>query len=716
MARLPQPGKDAGNWGDILNSYLGVAHQTDGSLKTISQSTVANLTDDLAAKYAKPSGGIPASDMATAVQASLSKSDNAVQKGDIVFNVKDYGAKGDGSTDDTAAFTSAVAAAVSGTVFVPAGTYVISSEIALSDGVTIMGQGYNSCLKRKTGSASYLVNIFAIRSGKNIRITNLRIDGQKQDIIDNYASTAQDGSHMYTTCNDIYITGGTDRDHPSRNIVIDHCWLHDAYYGNVEPDDVDGLIIAENHIYYGRDNQINGRVNGYGGYCRNVVVSNNIVYGGGAITTADQFSGIQFLRGQYITITGNSVYEIGNTQTSEGDGIGLEGCRHVTITGNVVHHCLQQGIKVDQTVEGQPAYWDEIETYITNEYVFYNGNKFTALQASQGQTPPSSATSNTYWQFTTASSCPQFSVDVTVSNNIISNNNYASKFSVDTAGIFFQYCDKLLVMGNKLFGNTFGVMNGYNVGPVEVVDNLVENSLKAGIAFWNNDTQRSIPVIRGNYVANSGAKGIDTVVPAIIDGNTVANNGQAGISVAITGTVAVSKPIILIDRNTVKDNGDSGILVNGGFSTTVPVEVRDNYAPPSTVQPRLLGENGTPVRCTNNRAGAQATELWYFSSNGSVWIDQQTQQVAATTTNYTVQNDDQIVLVAPGGNVTVTLPAPNTTHPPAHPGRIVTVAKTTSSGNTVTVASAGGSINGATTVPDNASLKFVSDGTNWNVI
>ena len=33
MARLPQPGGDEGNWGDILNDYLAVSHENDGTLK-----------------------------------------------------------------------------------------------------------------------------------------------------------------------------------------------------------------------------------------------------------------------------------------------------------------------------------------------------------------------------------------------------------------------------------------------------------------------------------------------------------------------------------------------------------------------------------------------------------------------------------------------------------------------------------------------------------
>jgi hypothetical protein len=33
MPRLPVPGDDSGQWGDILNDYLSVAHNPDGSLK-----------------------------------------------------------------------------------------------------------------------------------------------------------------------------------------------------------------------------------------------------------------------------------------------------------------------------------------------------------------------------------------------------------------------------------------------------------------------------------------------------------------------------------------------------------------------------------------------------------------------------------------------------------------------------------------------------------
>ena len=44
MARLPVPGSDDGTWGDVLNGFLEVEHNTDGSLKIRTDGTVPILT------------------------------------------------------------------------------------------------------------------------------------------------------------------------------------------------------------------------------------------------------------------------------------------------------------------------------------------------------------------------------------------------------------------------------------------------------------------------------------------------------------------------------------------------------------------------------------------------------------------------------------------------------------------------------------------------
>ncbi len=50
MARLPIPGQDDGTWGEVLNDFLEISHQNDGSLKPISQSNITDLSSDLAGK------------------------------------------------------------------------------------------------------------------------------------------------------------------------------------------------------------------------------------------------------------------------------------------------------------------------------------------------------------------------------------------------------------------------------------------------------------------------------------------------------------------------------------------------------------------------------------------------------------------------------------------------------------------------------------------
>lgn len=64
MSRLPTPGTDDGSWGDILNDFLLVEHNSDGTLRP---------TGSLASKYTKPAGGIPKQHLSNDVQEALTQ-------------------------------------------------------------------------------------------------------------------------------------------------------------------------------------------------------------------------------------------------------------------------------------------------------------------------------------------------------------------------------------------------------------------------------------------------------------------------------------------------------------------------------------------------------------------------------------------------------------------------------------------------------------------
>lgn len=181
-ARLPNPGSDDGTWGGILNAFLEVAHNTDGSLltaavrqagaittingKTPSSGSVTLAASDVSALSATAaaggdlSGAYPNPTLANTsnVQSIVGANTTFVSKGSLVLNVKDYGATGNGSTDDTSAINSAIAAANTaggGTVFFPKGTYIVSSQLTtLGGNVAVSGVGGNSSAVQLSGSWS----------------------------------------------------------------------------------------------------------------------------------------------------------------------------------------------------------------------------------------------------------------------------------------------------------------------------------------------------------------------------------------------------------------------------------------------------------------------------------------------------------------------------------------------------------------------------------
>lgn len=122
----------------------------------------------------------------------------------IGINVKDYGAYGDNVHDDTQAIQNAINASQGGTIFFPAGTYVISNTIKVKSNQTLYGEGKESSILR--------MNVI----GKDgIQINN-----------------AEYVSIRHLQVRDIINPGGAEsraiRVHASKYCTIEHCKVYNS--------------------------------------------------------------------------------------------------------------------------------------------------------------------------------------------------------------------------------------------------------------------------------------------------------------------------------------------------------------------------------------------------------------------------------------------------------------------------------------------------------
>lgn len=125
-----------------------------------------------------------------------------VTQGTLVFNVKNYGATGDGSTDDYAAITSCITASTQGsTVFFPPGTYITSAIVSLRESRRYLGSHREMCTVKMQAAANldavmasegWLGSVTA--SDNPTIVENLGIDGNRT----NQSSGAGHGLAMLT--------------------------------------------------------------------------------------------------------------------------------------------------------------------------------------------------------------------------------------------------------------------------------------------------------------------------------------------------------------------------------------------------------------------------------------------------------------------------------------------------------------------------------------
>lgn len=277
----------------------------------------------------------------------------------MIFNVKDYGAIGDGVADDTAAIQAAInaaSAAGGGQVYAPEGTYIVSAGEEPSDGclmlksnVYLYGDGMGlTNIKVADGSDTKITGVIRSAYGEETHdfgISNLTIDGNRDNTtgkIDGWFNgfiPGQEGHDSNVTLDGVEIKDcsgyGFDPHEQTINMVIKNSVSH----GN----GLDGFVadflvdsVFENNIAYDNDRHGFNIVTS----SHEFTMTNNVSYGNGSTGIVIQRGSENIASPYNVIITGGEVYDNG------AEGILVKLSSEVTVSGVDIHDNGSAGVRI----------------------------------------------------------------------------------------------------------------------------------------------------------------------------------------------------------------------------------------------------------------------------------------------------------------------------------------------------------------------------------
>lgn len=299
--------------------------------------------------------------VATTVQARLRQS----------LSVKDFGATGDGTTDDTTAIQNALNAGTGRSVYFPAGTYRFSSTLLVKTKTTLIGEGMNKSILKLT--SGFGAGTTAIRNDiitgtvdvyydTDLEFYGLTFDGNNNSTrTGELVAIAKVRNVTFSNCgfqNHTYIALALTA---NSNMVVTECYFTNN--GRPIPSTVSAPALwtaatvlgtpydvrVENNFFY--DNNWSAA---YFMPTRGSFTNNNCLSNGESTIFCNN-------TGSYLRIENNT---IDGTTRSNISGSGIEcGAPYTIITGNTIVGCAAEGI----------ALTDVQNVTIADNLIFNNG-------------------------------------------------------------------------------------------------------------------------------------------------------------------------------------------------------------------------------------------------------------------------------------------------------------------------------------------------------
>jgi polygalacturonase len=446
------------------------------------------------------------------------------QKLQETISVKDFGAVGDGVTDDTAAIQSAVNAAGGKALYFPGGTYIVGEIITVLSNSSLYGDPGVTTLKLKTKTyAPANVSIFVLTNITNVYIYGLTFNGNKGNIgtTRNPINTVfQTTKVTFDTCEWINCEGIC----LNVSTVVDNFAVLNCRFINCggATDNSDGyrnqaIAFSADGASRSKDIEITGNYFfAIGLDCismtnlDNVVVSNNSAYNSYTFlfNTPTIYSTIN------LTVTGNVIYNTNQGALNNSVNpvaIDLPAVINATVIGNAIFDTDQAAIGI----------FDGSDNVVVSNNTIVNAVRKPASWCGAISVGANGAASNSFW--------------VTVSNNII-----VSGTATMTYGILLQGdLDTAFISNNSIAGQTVSKFGRYSAGVVPspaTTTALVDNSgispstfiqdIDAAGSIWTNWRKTNtleaylvdgVQVVsnRQPAIANSGNATTDAILAAL---------------------------------------------------------------------------------------------------------------------------------------------------------------------------------------------------------
>lgn len=480
-------------------------------------------------------------------------------------NVADFGAVGDGVTDDTAAIQAALTASTNVYFGGSNKSYLISDELILQSNTTVFGE------KSVITQTANLTPIFNIDTKDNITVLGIKFIGVGTDHVESDGNPFATAIYTNTGSNNLYFANNEFNNFGYAGVrlkaatnvqVIDNtlvgpgssiltpivdgtCYgiLTDTgcknviISGNLISEYAQGLRIESTEDINIVNNLITDIVGQHGMYIgsnmKNVTVSGNTILRVSLIGVKVQSQITATIDNNNIAITGNVIGDCG------GDGIVVLHASgstpqiirnsNVTITGNSISDTIAYGIAVQNT--------DIVS--VGNNVINVCGGSGVIISASNFLDIANNTILNAQLSgIRDQSPC----TNVCISDNIFHNCAIANTGG-DNFGIFIQDGSGLEISSNTITDLAGGMLTGIKIAgggqpSQSVFNNQVFNSTGAAMTFASSAT--AMAMYKNNVlIGTGGASSNDPNVPAIASAASI-EVPTAHDVVTITGTTTIT--------------------------------------------------------------------------------------------------------------------------------------------------------------------------------